>query len=1144
MPLAKLLPALKRVSDSPDAGKLSKRAGEIVVRAEAMARRGNYIQAINLFERAIGFDQNSARLRRGLGLAYAALGDRAKAEPHLLASSKDAPDHVRVQLILGRYATTQRQFDKAIIRFRRALLCSDAADENPDAAESLLRLGDLLERRERWAASLECYERLGELIALHGRAYSSRPLLKSLVANPERCIVARGRLLLKLRKTEKAAVLLERAYRRDKTDPHAGRLAVIALTKTGEFERARSIIMEMLVTPVRRRDATALAVMWCRAKKTPSAPKALLTQHLADGKPNSDFVVAMAEIAAELGASDDAAEILTKYLSKASGDKAVALRLARLYARTGNLPAAVGQLASLLNVDACDTSQLREEVAGLTMYGVKKGFVDELSAEASEKGELKPAFLTVAAMLADSTGSREKGVALCLQAIEANEKFWPAYDVLADFYISGGEFARIDALVAKAARLAGDGWFRFYFTGKIQLDRGCTAEAIDNLDRAYARCSRHIPTMHLLGRAFLRARLFGDAERYLLMAVDLSPGNLAVAEDMFVLYIARRRHVDAGRVVMQILRHNPKSIRARMLMGRFYLSTNKTKRARKILKSLLSEAPENVDVRLFELFFDLPPNLPPDEPLQPDQAASAMKKIHYILKLDPQNVAANRLCAGLLVNQGQDAEASKVWAVLHRRRHCDERITAAWLNSLIKAGLDKQVAEAAEEIAGQKSATPAIRMVALESMLQIKRYERVERLIEQWMSEKPDKATLTRLRFQAMRAYEAAEHYDKAQRLLDRWIASAPEPALLNSLRSEKIRIFGLAKKYDEAIASAKKWIRNEPGNPSPRNMIIAVLMEAKQYDKAHAIVDEWIDAGGIQEVMDSLRASKLILYAQQKQFGKLVQFGQKWVDKSADAGEVYRIVIALLVENEKYDQALKIAENWLKHQEKLPPNTPKRTEKILTAQGSPVYILIKAGRKKQALELARKLAGDNPQQTKALHILRTALVSMEKEDEAMKVAEKIYKLDPDDPLINNDLGYSLAEKGVDLDKAETMIRKALAASPNSVAIRDSFGWVLYKQGRFSEAKTVFDSVISTEAGKHPVMLDHAGDTCWRLGLQSEAIRLWQQAVKKAKKEKHPGTDTKKVLAGTPGKIKSVRKGKKPSVAPLGKGVSAKTADK
>ncbi len=1153
LPLEKLLPAIERPVDSPDAEKLPERAGGIVARAEAMARRGDYIQAINLFERAVGFAPASPRLRRGLGLAYAALGDRAKAGPHLLASAKDAPNHVRVQLLLGCYAIMQRQFDRAIIRFRRALLCSDAADENPDTAESLLRLGDLLERRGQWTASLECYERLGELIASHGRAYAGRPLLKSLVTNPERCIVARGRLLLKLRKTDKAAVLLERAYRRDKTDPHAGRLAVIALIKIGEFERARSIIMEMLVTPVRRRDATALAVMWCREKKTPSAPKALLDQYLAGGKSNSEFVIAMAEVAAELGASDDAADILKKYLSKASGDNVVAFRLARLYARTGNISAAVGQFASLLNVDACDTSQLHEEVADLTRYKIKKGFTDELSAEASEKGELKPAFLTVAAMLAEKNGQREKGVGLLLQAIEANEKFWPAYDVLADFYISGGEFAKIDALVAKATRLAGDGWFRFYFTGKIKLDRGCTAEAIDNLERAHARCSRHIPTLCLLGRAFLRAGLLREAERYLLMAADFSPGNIKVTGELFNLYMsqrhkAQRKISDAGRVVMRILQHNPKNVHARTLMGRFYLITNQPKRARKILKSLLSEAPENVAVRLLELSsdlsFDLSGPLPSGEQIRPDQATSAMKKIRYILKLDPQNVVANKLCASLLVNQGKDAEAAKVWAVLHRRMPCDARTTSAWLDSLIKVGLDKQAGEAAEEIASQKSATPKMRMAALEAMLQIKQHERAEKIIEQWMGERPSKAILRILRFRAMRVYEAAKHYDKAQRLLDRWIASAPEPTLLSLLRSKKIQFYGLAKKYDEAIASAKKWIRNEPSNPSPRNMLIAMLVEAKQYDKAHTIMDEWLASDKNKWMRDWLLSTKLTIYAEQKQFEKLLQLGRKWADESTDAGEPYRLIAALLIENEKYDQALKIAKNWLEHQEKLPPNTPKRAEKILTAKGAPVYILMEAGRKKQALELARKLAGDNPRHPKALHILRTALALAGKEDESLKVAEKIYKLDPDDPMINNDLGYSLADRGIDLDKAEAMIRKALAASPDSVAIRDSFGWVLYKQGRFAEAKTVFDGVISNEAGKHPVMLDHAGDTCWRLGLQSEAIRLWEQALKKAKKEKHPGTDEKKILAETPKKIKSARKGQKPSVAPLGKGVSAKTADK
>ena len=74
-----------------------------------------------------------------MGLAYAALGDRAKAEPHLRASAQVAPDNVRVQLLLAQYAAMQRQPDRAVIHLRRALLCSDAVADNPDTGEALLR---------------------------------------------------------------------------------------------------------------------------------------------------------------------------------------------------------------------------------------------------------------------------------------------------------------------------------------------------------------------------------------------------------------------------------------------------------------------------------------------------------------------------------------------------------------------------------------------------------------------------------------------------------------------------------------------------------------------------------------------------------------------------------------------------------------------------------------------------------------------------------------------------------------------------------------------------------------------------------------------------------------------------------------------
>ena len=43
---------------------------------------------------------------------------------------------------------------------------------------------------------------------------------------------------------------------------------------------------------------------------------------------------------------------------------------------------------------------------------------------------------------------------------------------------------------------------------------------------------------------------------------------------------------------------------------------------------------------------------------------------------------------------------------------------------------------------------------------------------------------------------------------------------------------------------------------------------------------------------------------------------------------------------------------------------------------------------------------------------------------------EILYRKDPDDATINNDLGYLYADQGKNLEKAEAMIRKALRRSP------------------------------------------------------------------------------------------------------------------
>jgi tetratricopeptide (TPR) repeat protein len=164
--------------------------------------------------------------------------------------------------------------------------------------------------------------------------------------------------------------------------------------------------------------------------------------------------------------------------------------------------------------------------------------------------------------------------------------------------------------------------------------------------------------------------------------------------------------------------------------------------------------------------------------------------------------------------------------------------------------------------------------------------------------------------------------------------------------------------------------------------------------------------------------------------------------------------------------------------------------------------------------------------------------------DQQMALLEKLIAQYPGDSLIDNDLGYLYAEQGINLEKAERMIREAQAAD-NSPSIRDSLGWVLYKQGKIDDAAVTFNGILALDEVKTGetvgVIYDHAGDVAFRQGNSAKAVELWTTALEKGRKEKTPDSDTRKMMVSAAAKTEAVKKGRAPAVAPLGQGVNPAT---
>ena len=108
-------------------------------------------------------------------------------------------------------------------------------------------------------------------------------------------------------------------------------------------------------------------------------------------------------------------------------------------------------------------------------------------------------------------------------------------------------------------------------------------------------------------------------------------------------------------------------------------------------------------------------------------------------------------------------------------------------------------------------------------------------------------------------------------------------------------------------------------------------------------------------------------------------------------------------------------------------------------------------------------------------------------------------KLDPDNHLLLNNYSYSLSERGLQLERAEKMSKRALEKEPNNSSYLDTYGWILYKMGKFQDALIYIKKAVElrdADGGNGSVLNEHLGDIYFKLGDKDKALFYWNEAVR------------------------------------------------
>jgi len=114
----------------------------------------------------------------------------------------------------------------------------------------------------------------------------------------------------------------------------------------------------------------------------------------------------------------------------------------------------------------------------------------------------------------------------------------------------------------------------------------------------------------------------------------------------------------------------------------------------------------------------------------------------------------------------------------------------------------------------------------------------------------------------------------------------------------------------------------------------------------------------------------------------------------------------------------------------------------------------------------------------------------------AIPLFEKVLEIDPEFTPVLNRLGYSYAAMG-DLTRAEELMKRYVATMPTDPNPEDSYGDILFKAGRYAEAKEHFELALKKDPTFGPSQHE-LGDVYAMLGNQAAARDAYQKSAKVA----------------------------------------------
>ncbi len=108
------------------------------------------------------------------------------------------------------------------------------------------------------------------------------------------------------------------------------------------------------------------------------------------------------------------------------------------------------------------------------------------------------------------------------------------------------------------------------------------------------------------------------------------------------------------------------------------------------------------------------------------------------------------------------------------------------------------------------------------------------------------------------------------------------------------------------------------------------------------------------------------------------------------------------------------------------------------------------------------------------------------------KAYDDALKIDSDNAYVLNNYAYYLSIRKERLNEAEKFSKRSNELSPNNSSFMDTYGWILYQQGKYTEAEIWINKALNK--GAKGLIIEHYGDVLFKLNKKDEALKYWKEA--------------------------------------------------